>query len=227
MYKRQPNIWHRLVFTWSGKKLELYVDGAAVSKYYYGGALDDTVFVYRLFPESGNTGKQMTLAKALIANEAWSAAQVKDDYRAVVLLPPSGGAYVTNQLLGVIHRDVLGYADANADLSTAPLVNALTTGLSTLGATAVRIANGSSGASADQEDWKGGPSCTATIGSTIPAPNLSTHDTLDNYVQEVSLPLGTSIGFTVNYGSNPPSCNAGGDPVANGADLVELSLIHI
>jgi hypothetical protein len=222
-----PNIWHRLVFTWSGKKLELYIDGAAVSKYYYGGALDDTVFVYRLFPESGNTGKQMTLAKALIANEAWSAAQVKDDYRAVVLLPPSGGAYVTNQLLGVIHRDVLGYADANADLSTAPLVNALTTGLSTLGATAVRIANGSSGASADQEDWKGGPSCTATIGSTIPAPNLSTHDTLDNYVQEVSLPLGTSIGFTVNYGSNPPSCNAGGDPVSNGADLVEYANIQM
>jgi hypothetical protein len=221
------NVWHRIVFTWSNKTIRLYVDGAAVSTYYYGGALDDTVFVYRLFPESGNTGKQTTLAKALVSNQAWSVTQVKADYEPAITVPPAGGLYVTKRPLGVVHRDVLGYADFNADLSTAPLVNALTAGLSTMGVTAVRMANGSGGAWADQEDWRGGGlSCTTTLGVTSPAPNLSTLDTLDNYVQKVSKPLGTDIGFTVNYGSNPPSCDAGGDPLGNGADLVEYANVE-
>jgi hypothetical protein len=146
----------------------LYVDGSEVATYYHGGALDDTVFVYRLFPESGNTGKQTTLAKALIANQAWSPAQVKADYKPAITVPPVGGVYVTNWPLGVVHRDVLGYADFNADLSTAPLVNALTAGLSSMGVTAVRMANGSGGASADQEDWRGGGlSCTTTPWTTM------------------------------------------------------------
>jgi hypothetical protein len=219
------NVWHRIVFTWLNQKIRLYVDGVLVSTYYYGGALDDTVFVYRLFPESGNTGKQMTLAKALVANQAWSAAQIKTDYKPSLILPPLGGAYITNQPLGMVHRDVLGYADFNADLSTAALVSALTTGLASMGVTAVRFANGSGGASADQEDWNGGPSCTTVPGETSPAPNLSTRDTLDNYVLKVAKPLSVDIGFTVNYGSNPPSCGAGGDPVSNGADLVEYANI--
>jgi len=221
-----PNVWHRVVFTWNNKKTELYVDGSRVSSSYYGGALDDTVFVYRLFPESGNTGKQMTLAKALIANQAWTAAQVASDHRAVVVEPPSGGVYVTDDALGVIHRDVLGYADFNADLSTAPLVSALTTGLGSMGVTAVRLANGAGGALADQENWQGGPSCTLTAGSTTPPINLSTEDTLDNYVQRISQPLATDLGYTVNYGSNPPSCNAGGDPILNGANLVEYANVQ-
>lgn len=221
-----PNVWHRIVFTWSNKTLHLYIDGVGVSTYWFGGALDDTVFVYRLFPESGNTGKQTTLAKALIANQAWSAAQVRADHKPPITLPPTGGVYVTSQRLGVVHRDVLGYADFNADLSSAPLVGALATGLSSMGVTAVRYANGSGGSSADQENWQGGPSCTTTLGSTSPAPNLSTQDTLDNYVKKIAKPVGVDIGYTVNYGSNPPICDAGGDAVSNGADLVEYANIQ-
>src|SRR5271156_4479817 len=101
----------------------------------------------------------MSLAKALISNQAWSAAQVAADYNPSFIIPPTGGVYVTSQFLGTIHRDVLGYADANSDLSTAPVVNALTSGLSLMGATSLRYANGSSGASGDQENWEGGLSC--------------------------------------------------------------------
>lgn len=221
-----PNTWHRVILTWSGGTMALYVDGGLVSTSTYSGPLDDRVFVYRLFAESGNTGKQMTLAKASISNQAWSTEQVAADYNPSFVSPPNGGVYVTNQRLGAIHRDVLGYADANADLSTAPLVSALTTGLSSMGATAIRYANGSSGASADLENWAGGPSCTATRGSTAPPPNLSTQDTLDNFVSKVSRPLGASLGYTVNYGTNPPSCNAGGDPASNGANLVAYANVQ-
>jgi hypothetical protein len=221
-----PNTWHRLVFTWSSGTMDLYIDGTGVSTSAYSGFLDNTIFIYRLFPESGETGKQMSLAKVSISNQAWSAPQVAADYNPSFIVPPAGGVYITSQPLGLIHRDVLGYADANADLSTAPLVSALTTGLSTMGATAVRIANGSSGASADLENWEGGPSCTAKRGSTASPPNLSTQNTLDNYVTKVSQPLGLSLGYTVNYGTNPPSCNAGGDPASNGANLVAYANVH-
>jgi len=221
-----PNTWHRVVFTWFGGTMNLYVDGTNVASSVYSGSLDNQVFVYRLFPESANTGKQMTLAKALIANQAWSATQVAADYNPTFILPPSGGAYVTNQLLGTIHRDVLGYVDGNSDLSSAPKISALKTGLSSMGTKAVRTANGSAGGSADLEDWRGGASCTATPGVTAPPPNLSTMDTMDNYIPEVSIPLGSDSGFTVNYGTNPPSCNAGGDPVANGSDLVQYANVQ-
>jgi hypothetical protein len=154
--------------------MNLYVDGSDVSSTTYSGSLDSTVFVYRLFPESADTGKQMTLAKVLISNQAWSTNQAAADYTPSLIVPPSGSVYITSQALGVVHRDVLGYADANADLSTAPLVNALTSGLSSMGATAVRLANGSGGASADQESWEGGPSCTTKRGSSLPPPNSST-----------------------------------------------------
>jgi hypothetical protein len=221
-----PNTWHRVVFTWSSGTMNLYIDGTSVSSSAYSGLLDSTIFVYRLFPESGDTGKQMTLAKVSISNQAWSASQVAADYNPSFIVPPTGGVYITSQPLGLIHRDVLGYADANADLSTAPLVSALTSGLSSMGVTAVRYANGSSGASADLENWEGGPSCTAKRGSTAPSPNLSTQNTLDNYVSQVSRPLGASLGYTVNYGTNPPSCSAGGDPAANGANLVAFANVQ-
>ena len=70
------------------------------------------------------------------------------------------------------------------------------------------------------ESWKGGASCTKTKGLKAPAENGSTVNNLDRFVSEVSRPLGTALGFTVNYGTNPPECDSGGDPDANGADLV-------
>ncbi len=214
------NTWHRVVFTWSGGSIKLYVDGAGVSSAAYSGSLDNTVFVYRLFPESVDNGNQMSLAKVSVSNQAWSAAQVAGDYHPSLVEPPAGGVYVTSQPLGLIHRDVLGYADANADLSTAPLVSALTSGLSAMGAKAVRYANGSSGASADLGSWNGGLSCTGTRGETSTPPNVPTQNTIDNYYTKVSHPLGLSLGYTVNYGSNPPSCNAGGGASLNGVNLV-------
>jgi hypothetical protein len=214
------NTWHRVVLTWMGGTMKLYVDGNSVSSGTYSGVLDNTVFVYRLFPESADNGKQMSLAKVSVANQAWSAAQVAADYHPSFIVPPVGGVYVTSQPLGTIHRDVLGYADTNADLSTAPLANALRTGLATMGATAVRYANGASGAYADLDDWNAGPSCTALRGSIGPAPNVHTQNTLDNYYSEISHPLGLVLGYTVNYGTNPPACNAGGSPTSNGANLV-------
>jgi Concanavalin A-like lectin/glucanases superfamily len=212
--------WHRVVLTWLSGTMKLYVDGTFVSSAAYSGLLDNTIFVYRLFPETVDNGKQMSLAKVSLSNQAWSAAQATADYHPSFAVPPAGGVYVTSQPLGVIHRDVLGYADTDADLSTAPLVSALTTGLATMGAKAVRYANGSSGSSADLDNWNGGPSCTATRGSTSPAPNVHTQNTLDNYYSKISRPLGITLGYTVNYGTNPPVCNAGGGPSSNGANLL-------
>ena len=221
-----PNTWHRVVFNWSSGAINLYIDGTVVSSTAYSGSLDSTIFIYRLFPESADTGEQMSLAKAAISNQAWATEQVAADYNPSFIVPPSGGVYITSQPLGTIHRDVLGYADANADLSTAPLVNALTAGLSLMGATSVRLANGSSGFSADLENWEGGPSCTLKRGSSTAPPNVSTQNTLDSYVSKVSRPLGLSLGYTVNYGTNPPSCDVGGDPSLNGANLVASANIQ-
>ena len=220
------NTWHRIVFTWLAGTLSLSIDGNKVSTSTYTGSLDSTAFVYRLFPECCDTGDQMSLAKALISNQAWSASQVAADYNPPLIVPTTGGVFITSGALGTIHRDVLGYADANIDLSTAPHVNALRSGLSSMGATAVRLANGQSGAGADLENWEGGPSCTGKRGVTAPPSNLSTEDTLDNYVSLVSQPLGATIGYTVNYGTNPPSCNAGGDPSSNGANLVAYANVQ-
>ena len=214
------NTWHRLAFTWSSGTMILYVDGAIASRSTYTGSLDNKVFVYRLFPQSGNTGKQMTLAKVAIANQAWSAAQVATDYKPSLAQPPPGGVYITRQLLGTIHRDVLGYADCNADISSPGLTSPLVSGLSSIGVTSIRYANGQDGIAADLEDWKGGASCTSTRGSTKTPANASTKNSLDNFVPRIARPLGASLGFTVNYGTNPPECNAGGDPVSNGADAV-------
>jgi hypothetical protein len=215
-----PNTWHRVAFTWLGGTMTLYVDGTRVSTSTYTGSLEDKVFVYRLFPESGDTRKQMTLAKVSIANQAWSARQIAADYKPALIQPPRGGAYVTTQQLGAIHRDVLGYADYNSDLSSSSLVNGLTSGMSSIGITSIRYANGFGGISADLENWRGGATCTATRGATAPANTLKTQNNLDHFVSAVSRPLKTSLGFTVNYGTNPPACNGGGDPSTNGSELV-------
>jgi hypothetical protein len=36
--------------------------------------------------------------------------------------------------------------------------------------------------------------------------------TFDNFMNDVAIPGGFEVAITVNYGSNPPACNAGGDP---------------
>jgi hypothetical protein len=123
------NTWHRVSLTWSSGNADLSIDGARASSTKYSGSLDNKVFVYRLFPEGGNTSKQMTLAKVSVANRAWSATQVAADYNPVFVAPPKGGLLVTGQLLGEIHRDVLGYADCNEDLTSSSAVHALTSGL--------------------------------------------------------------------------------------------------
>jgi hypothetical protein len=155
-----------------------------------------------------------------VANRSWSATQVAADFKPSLPTPPKGGLLVTSQPLGQIHRDVLGYADCNEDLSSPSAVRALTTGLASAGVTAIRYANGSAGISADLENWKGGASCAKTRSTTSPAESTSTQNTLDRFVEQVSRPLHATLGFTVNYGTNPPVCDAGGDPMANGADLV-------
>jgi Concanavalin A-like lectin/glucanases superfamily len=220
------NQWHRIAFTWSSGTMTMYVDGAHGSKAPYSGQLEDKVFIYRLFPQSGNTGKQMTLAKVSVANRAWNAVQVAADYKPAFLLPAKGGVHVTEEHLGAIHRDVLGYADCNEDLTAGASVGALTSGLASIGVTAIRYANGSAGITADLEDWNGGLSCTRTRGVTGPADNASTQNGLDDFVAKVARPLRASLGFTVNYGTNPPACDSGGDPAVNGARLVAYANVR-
>lgn len=223
-----PNRWHRLVFTWSGGEATLFVDGSSVASGAYTAEIDNKVFYYRLFPlcPGIKEQKQMTLAKALVANEAWSPAQVSADYRPTFLSPPAGGVYVTTKKLGTIHRDVLGYADYNANMSSPPLVSALVAGLGAAGVTSLRYANGSGGLLADVENWQGERVCSHDRGETTSSRHIATRNSLDNYIRQIAEPLGLDICYTVNYGTNPPYCNAGGDPAANGANLVEYAKLH-
>jgi hypothetical protein len=217
------NTWHRVAFSWSAGGLTLYVDGASVATGGYTGALANKVFYYRLFPGCCNTGKQMTLAKVLISNQAWSSSQVLADFSPSFPTIPSGGVYVTSQRLGTIHRDVLGYADRNQNMSSTTLQAALLSGLTAGGFTSLRFAGSYGGIEADLENWQGGVTCTNTPNVTAPAQNVSTEDNIDNYLPNVAEPLGLDVVFTVNYGTNPPLCNAGGDPIANGASLVQYA----
>ena len=221
------NSWHRVVMTWTAGTLSLYVDGALRSSTTYIGALDDTIFYYQLFPGCCVTNKQMTLAKVLVANQAWNASQVIQDYVPKLITPPIGGVYVSTQQLGTIHRDVLGYADYNEDLSTPSLVSSLKAGLSATGVTSARYAGGFGGITADLGDWKDGLlQCNPSRGlGSATAQNASTQNNLDNYFTKIAKPLGLDVGYTVNYGTNAPLCNAGGDPVLNGANLVQYSNI--
>jgi hypothetical protein len=125
--------------------------------------------------------------------------------------------------LGTIHRDVLGYADYNADLSNPSLVSALVAGLRSAGVTSLRYASGTGGIGADLHSWRGGDDCTHIPGATAAARNNATRNTLDTYIPQIAQPLGLHIGYTVNYGTNPPACNAGGDPIVNGGDLVQYA----
>jgi len=219
------NTWHRVVMTWTAGTLSLYVDGALQASKSYTGALDNSVFYYQLFPGCCVTNVQMTLAKALVANQAWSVAQVAQDYAPLPISPPAGGVYVSAQQLGTVHRDVLGYADNNQDISSPALVSSLTAGLAAAGVTSVRYAGGFGGISADLANWRGGAlQCNPASGAgTTAAQNLNTQNNLASYFASVAQPLGLDMGYMVNYGTNAPLCNAGGDPVVNGANLVQYA----
>jgi len=215
------NVWHRVVLSWSSGTEILYVDGKVASTGTYTGRLDNWVFIYKLFPGCCNTGKQMTLAKALVANLFWSGSQVTADLNPVFPAIPRGGVYVGLHKLGTIHRDVLGYADYNLDISTPAKIETLKRALAEGGFTALRYANSYGGITADEAQWQGGASCVyGKLGVSRPAQNVATANNLDTYIPKIAQPLGLSVAYTVNYATNPPLCNAGGDPVANGAKLV-------
>jgi Concanavalin A-like lectin/glucanases superfamily len=219
-----PNSWHRVVFTWSAGELSLYVDGTAVAKGQYAGSLDNKVFYYRLFPACCNTGKQMTLAKVLVSNQAWNSTQVTTDFAPVFPEIPLGGVYVSSQRLGTIHRNILGYADfGHEDTSTYEWRTPLLAGLAKGGFTSVRYGGGYGGIEADFEDWRGRGTCTKTRGVQGKTQITSTEGNIDGYLKNVAQPLGLNIIYTVNYGTNPPECDQGGDPIVNGADLVEYA----
>lgn len=216
----KPGSWHRVVQTWDEGQLHLYVDGLGVKSVSYQGGLDDTIFYYSLFPGCCNTGKEMTLAKAGIANQAWNEEQVKSDFAPRWDSVPEGGVFVTNKKLGVIHRDVLGVADRELDISTPELRKILIEGFKEAGVTALRYGAGHGGIEVDLSDWRGKAGCTKTAGEIAVPRNTTSEDTIDNYLGNIAKPLGLDTVMTVNYGTDPGSCNAGGDPIANGADLV-------
>ena len=224
------NTWHRLAMTWSAGNLTLYVDGMEKGTESYTGTLDNSAFYYSLFPQSYDNGKQMTLAKVTLSNQAWSSAQVTADYAPVFPTTPVGGVLVTSTQLGTIHHDVLGVVDLRSMMTSTPLINGLESGYAAAGITSVRYANGASGIWADLTNWNGGTtglacganlSTQATLGQTQPSVNATSLDTTDTFVPQVAKPLSLSLGYTVNYGTNPPLCNAGGDPITNGANLVQ------
>lgn len=216
-----PQQWYRVVLTWQAGSLSLYVNGSIVASGTYSGTLDDAVFYYRLFPACCAINSQMSIAKAAISNQAWSAADVASDASPGLPPVPSGGVYVSNESLGTIHKDVLGYSDSNQDISTSAKVSALQTALTAGGMTSLRYANSYGGITADLEDWQTGEYCPGQAGvAAVSGYNTTTDNNLDNYMTQVAGPLKLDTVFTVNYGTNAPYCDAGGDPIINGADLV-------
>lgn len=165
----------------------------------------------------------MKLAKVAVSNQSWTANQIASDYHPDLPIPPSGGVYITSELMGTLHKDVLGYVDHNADLSEAAKVSSLLNGLSEAGVTAVRYAGGFGGFDADAGDWQNGPFQCSSDGQPVAAQNQKTANNLDNFMTALAQPLKLSVGYTVNYGSDPPACSAGGDAVVNGANLVRYA----
>jgi hypothetical protein len=214
------NTWHRVVFTWSDRDLDLFIDGVRVAAGLRAGTLDNTVYFYRLFPGCCDTGKPMVLAKVSVSNQAWSQSQTMADFRPTIPNIPQGGVYVSSERLGTIHRDVLGYADRNQDISNPAVRAALLSGLREGRFKSLRYAGGYGGIEADLENWRGGVICTEARGVTAAPPNIATGNNIDSYLQSVARPLSLDVVYTVNYGTNPPYCTAGGSPTSNGADLV-------
>jgi hypothetical protein len=225
--------WHRVVFTWNAGTLALFVDGAAATvtgSSTYTGSLDSFDFFYILFDEySKSSPISMSMAKSLIANAAWTSTEVGTDYSPGAFATiPTGGVYVDWTTLGAIHKDVLGYADNGEDISTSAKINTLKTSLTKMGATSLRYANGYAGIGADEENWQSSATnpmnycdySSQGAGTPKTGVNIANANNIDNYLPNIAQPLNLDIGFTVNYGSNPPTCNAGGDPTANGSALV-------
>jgi hypothetical protein len=213
------NTWHRLVFTWSDGSLSLYVDGSSVATGKYTGALENKIFYYKLFPGCCQAPKQMTLAKVSVSNHAWNSTQVATDFAPQFPKIPTGGVYVGSEKLGIIHKDVLGFAGMSPGTSSPEVRTALLSGLKTAGVTSLRYAEGQGGIDADLQDWQGRGACTKTPGIVGKVANMTSPGP-DDYIQGVAKPLQLSIVYTVNYGTNPPACNAGGDPEVNGGSLV-------
>lgn len=216
--------WHRAVLTWSDQVFRLYVDGRQVEQAPSTGGLGSQVYYYRLFPGCCNRRTRMALAKISISNRTWTSDQVMADLQPTFPPIPVGGVYVTSKALGTIHKDILGYADMNQDISTHSTTAALLMGLQTGGFTSLRYAGGYGGTDADRADWRGGESCGQSRG-TEPAANLPTLNSLDSYLARIAMPLQLDTVYTVNYGTNPPRCDAGGSPVDNGASLVRYANI--
>jgi hypothetical protein len=216
----QSDTWYRVAASWNGSTISLYVNGSLRASAPYSGTLDDAIFYYQLFAGCCDTGKQMSIAKALISNRSWSASVAATDFKPTLTPPPDGGVLITPEKMGTIHRAVLGYVDNNQDLSPAPL-SALLTGLKKAGVTALRYTGGDF---ADAADWRnGGTVCTAKPTETARSKTGPTGNTLRQYMETVAKPLHLDVDVMVNYGSNPPACDAGGDPQRNGADLVHFA----
>jgi hypothetical protein len=216
------NTWHRVVLTWSEGELSLYVDGSSVATGKYTGGLENKIFYYRLFPGCCVAPKQMTLAKVSVSNQAWSSAQIASDFAPQLPKIPSGGVYVGAEKLGTIHKDVLGFSGMSPGTSAPQVRTALLSGLKETGVTALRYAEGMGGLDADLQDWQGRGACTKTPNVVGKVANPTAHGP-DDYLQGIAKPLQLSIVYTVNYGTNPPACNAGGDPEVNGASLVRYA----
>lgn len=211
--------WYRLVLTWNSDRLVFYVDATPIATAQIGSVLPNTLYRFRLFPGCCNTGRSMSLARVLVANRAWSAAQVRRDFRPEPARVPPGGVLITTQHLGTIHRDILGVADSGQDLSTPERRAALRAGLRAAGITSVRYAGGYGGIQADLVDWKTGATCPPLPGRPGAPHHAFINDGLDHFAEAVLRPLHLDVVYTVNYGTNPPACDGGGQP-ASAAALV-------
>ncbi len=214
--------WHRVVMTWSTGTLTLYVDGASVGDTPYTGALENQVSFFQMLFAGYSPGQTIQLAKVGLANQAWSAAQVATDYAPTLPAPPAGGLQVTAQQLGTVHGDVLGFGDSTMDLSSSASISALQTGLRAAGVRNVRYGGGTGGGiQADLTDWHPTATvqCTNTSGTTKAAVNVPAANNIDTFEANVVQPLGLDVTYTVNYGTNAPTCNGPGDPTANAANL--------
>lgn len=224
------NTWHRLVLTWkaltpSSSSLTLFIDGEKASTAAAPALLDSTLYRVRLFPGCCDTGRSMSLSQVLIANQAWTPVQVHRDVHPDLEPIPPGGVLVTDKPLGIVHRDILGVADRGQDISTPEMRSALLTGLRTAGITALRYAGGYGGIQADLTDWKTGAICSPLPNHPGATPRAFTANNLSHFAESILRVFPLDIVYTVNYGTNPPDCNAGGDP-ASAAALVRFANIQ-
>ena len=228
-----PGTTHRLAGTWNAANLNLYVDGVSAGSAAYTGSLSDGPFRVVLFP-GVTVGGQTTLAKFVIGNLLWSSQDAQNDYQALIPTIPTGGLYVSARQLGTIHSGVMGLAIGALDWSSADHRVALYSALVKMGIKSVRYAGGGDGGiRADYQDWHSNATLLCnpyakdpTFGSkpyngmgSVFDDHAARNNTLDSLMQYFVLPLNLDVIYTMNYGTNPPDCNAGGDPAVNAAAL--------